>query len=350
MSFRVMKKKIVLVLTLCAMLLSACGDTEVDDISPGGADNMSSSESSYDPFQVHETQKVQTANTMYSSGFGVPLSDGKIKYEKDMSVDFYIQNAGDDSNFGFALYVDGIRQTFSVDDEAEVSDFHVFEIESGVRKNFTVHFEPVAETYSDTLDFAYAITNNPDFTPDSPTVVFGNNYKTSASNVLMTDVPEDVKLAESSVDVEPTEISNEEKQDFIDYDENGNVTGNKLEKETQIRILKNGLPSQDDDPTPNCVNSSDKLEIQVLGGEKQLWRVSMCVDHKIVPAFGGSYYADMTADSATKSSYTVDMSEIELPKQDYGAIYFVAFPIGQEHGKMKMSPVMVYDSGENGDA
>lgn len=317
------------------VFLSACSNKNTDNTIP---------ETSYNPFENHETAaENEQADAMFGYGLVESAVDQKIKYDENLSIDFWINNSGDDSNVGFMIFVDGVRQDYSINGEDEKTGMHIFEVKSGEKITFTANFEPTAEKYSDTLNFSYGIINNPKFTPDSPTTVFGNNYRIEQiSFIAMADVSERIKTADNAIEVQSVEITNEEKQEFIEYDESGNVCGNQLDGRTQLRSLKNGSPTQDGDPAPNSVSPSDTLELQLLGGKKQLWRVSMYVDHKLVPAFNGAYYADMTSDADTKSVYTINMSEIDLPDKEYGAIYFIAVPVENGMTSVIMSPIRVY--------
>ena len=80
--------------------------------------------------------------------------------------------------------------------------------------------------------------------------------------------------------MEAKNISNDIKQEYIEYDESGNISGNSLEESTFFTALKSNKKL--DDNTPNAVSTADDLEIRLLGGKEGSWRISLYIDNKMV--------------------------------------------------------------------
>ena len=102
-----MKKIILSLLIASIMLLFGCGKESVEN---------SISQNNYNPFSNYEKESNEQVDAMFGYGLVDPAVDGKIKYNKDMSLDFWIENAGNDNDFGFMIYIDGVRQDISVDE------------------------------------------------------------------------------------------------------------------------------------------------------------------------------------------------------------------------------------------
>ena len=310
-----MKKIILSLLIASIMLLFGCGKESVEN---------SISQNNYNPFSNYEKESNEQVDAMFGYGLVDPAVDGKIKYNKDMSLDFWIENAGNDNDFGFMIYIDGVRQDISVDG-SEISDVYTIDVPSGERKTFNVKFEPNVTKYSDTLSLDFVLMFDPDYMPDSPTAIFGNRQNINSINLTMIDVAKDIKLSGDSISVKSENIPNDIKQEYIEYDESGNISGNSLEESTFITALKSNKKL--DDNTPNAVSTADDLEIRLLGGKEGSWRISLYIDNKMVPAFNGNYYADMKASSNEMSSYIVDLSEYKIEDTEFGSIYCIAVPL-----------------------
>lgn len=325
-------KRIISIALIVTLVLVGCTSKTSNPVDSGD----------YNPFEQSSVQNGENIDAIFGYGLVEPADDMKLKYSADMSLDFWIDNAGSRNDFGFMVFVDGIRQDISIDG-GERENMHIFDIAAGEKKNFTVSFEPTAAHTADTLGICFGVMIDPEYTPDSPAAVFGNRYSINALDLTLTDVPEDIAITDCFTEISGRAVPPEVQQRFCQYDESGNITGNRLGESVQLLAKKVGEGA--DGSAPNAVSASDKLEIQLLGGSEKDWRVSVYTDHRLVPVFGEKCYADMPAGVNTMSAFTVDMSQLAPPSGDFGTVYFIAVPT--DGGRLVKSHTMVFCGEEN---
>lgn len=338
-----MKKLIILFLSISVSVLTSCGSGKSS--SQGNIEKVETTEttiSDYDPFEIPSDISENVVQAQFGFGLTEPAVNGEIPYSSEKKMGFYINNTGSASSFTVLLYVDGIRQSYSLDSGTEKATHHVVQVAKDERKEFYVTYNPTAGEFKENTIISYAIMYNPEFAPQSPTVLFGNNYGLSFFNFKLSGISKDITLVKNIIKGEKTTIPNDILQKYMMPDSSGAGYVNTLENSARLVALKNDNMTIESDPHPNAVCSSDTLTVRILGGAECEYRVSMYVDHKLISAFNGFEYIDMESSVNEMSEFSIALSELKLPESGYHSLYFIAVPINDTEATINMSSPMVF--------
>lgn len=167
-SLKMNNKKLIRMLTMiwmCVILfLTSCSKHyEITDLEE---DNV-----------MEETENLFTSTGELSLGFITheatkPNRNDKgdilpFQYEGEkFSLDYKVQAEGRGESIGFLLFIDGISQPYTVEDNNEYEYCHIFKMDDVKSTEFTFNFFPVEGKEGDTLSLTVVSIYNPSFQPD----------------------------------------------------------------------------------------------------------------------------------------------------------------------------------------
>lgn len=239
-----------------------------------------------------------------------------------IEIDAFIDNLYSACDVGIRVYVNGMVQPFSTD-ENDVNSMQVLSVEKEKKKNFKMFFTPVTGEKGDKLNVSFVTMLNPavvEYDPDFKT--FGNNHKIMQTLIWTLNVNEDTKS-------EKTAISKEYKKKTISQKEldkkyitvNSYGTRNKLDDMVNIDLLKSGKAI---DSTVVNFDNSDNLKIRLTAGIKAKYRVALYADHELIPFDDKNNYVDVDIDKYNYYDINVSVDKSLINNKN---IYAVAVPI-----------------------
>ncbi len=317
-----MKRVLMLLVSVICFALYGCSND-------GASSNQSESSSDYNPFAQMELGDGETMEANFGYGLCNPPTNNCFEYQDEITLDFFIENAAQEVDFGMILYVNGVLQEYYYENEAEKQTMAHIVVDQNEKKEFSVTFSPVAGKNDEIFCLSYAVMFHPDFAPQSSTVSFGNNYRISAMSFPITNAPSKCAVQKTLCYNGMENIPKDIESEYYILDESGNMTTNLLLETTLIRVEKSNSSDVKEDESPNALTKNDSVNLTLLGGpQESKWRISMYCNHGLVSAFDGTSYIDMQASSDKMSTYTVPMSVIGDVAQQYSSVYFIASPIG----------------------
>lgn len=285
----------------------------------------------FNPFAQMEVGNGEIMDANFGYGLCNPPDQNRFTYQDEMTLDFYIENAAREVDFGLLLYVNGVLQEYAFEDESETQTMAHIVVGQDEKRKFSVTFSPVIGEDDKSFSLSYAVMFHPEFVPQSETVSFGNRYRISAMSFPMTDVSSSCAVQNTLTCNDTESIPEEIISEYYDFDEDGNVIANRLSDAVSLRVEKMSSSDKEDDEKGNTLYPDDSVRIALLGGATEsAWRISMYCDHELVRAFDNDYYLDMQTDRNNMSTYTIPMSVIKAAKQQYNSVYFIAAPIGSD--------------------
>lgn len=303
-----MLKKALAVCLCCGVLFCSCSkqDDSVIDLHKN----------------TEQTTDFSTENPdgKVSLGFGINYPDGEncLSYDgKAVTAHLVVDSDDAEVEAGIVIFVDGIQQEYSTDENSEKLSMHKYNLSPNEKKTVTVSFVPVVKENKDELSVVFGAMLNPSFVAKDENKTYGNNHKIhtfGAQKLVMN------KRADTAV--QTSELYETEKMTDEFIDENIIVNSNGTTR-NRLEYLNDKLVMNSDG---TFVYKNEKIVFQLYGGKDNTYRVSMYINHKLVPdAFDGKAYVDVKTQSNTFSSVTVDTADIkELSDGDF--IYFVAVP------------------------
>ena len=330
-------KKLLTILLSFTFLLTACSEKPLNDENNSIQNVTSSTEqaSEYDPFAREDNDTSSGAIGSFS--YGVEWKNGKelvFDYAPTVSFDYYVDNSGNDTDFGLMIFLNGIRQPYRTDENSENQIIHIFDVKQNERKVQTISFEPVVGEKGDTISVEIINMFQPDYiNPEKSNYEF--NHKISSLYPSSLNVTQETGFAEPEVcsEYEVTQITEERRQEFNQMSSTGGYDGNSLDKEVFIDILKNDVfytpadrMKEESDITPFTMN--DSVTLCMYGAAACKYRVSMYINHELVTgAFDGADYIDITPSGDSICKKEIDLRTLNLSLHDDNHLYFIAVPI-----------------------
>lgn len=329
--------KRILPVVISAMLLSSCAAYSSDSVVTESKHAYESSTvettSTYDPFASASNESSSTINYSY----GIEYQEGEEKvlhYAATISFQYYVDNQGSDNNFGLLLFANGIRQPYRTKEEPQDQTMHIFDVKQNERKVQTIEFEPIVGNNGEELSLEIVSMVNPRFVSDNNSVYQFNHRIMSPFPSIM-QITDTMDKAEPSIcsvyDITP--ITEELRKEYNKMDSKGEMSEeNSLENTVYFETLKNGIFLSPNDylagkQDVSPFTTEDSISVCMYGGSPCIYRVSMFINHELVPGvFDGADYLDMEVSGNQICTKTIELKKISSILQNCNSAYFIAIP------------------------
>lgn len=291
-----------------------------------------------------ELKGSTNATIDYSFGFGVdsPDPDKRIlTYNgKDVEVSYSFNNGPNECNLGLRIYVNGLIQPYRINKETKEETMKEFPLKGNENKKFIISFIPVTGEKGDNLSVFFVTMLNPQIVKySSDFKFFGNNQKINQLLPWKMTFLKDTEKRSSNISTEfkTNAMSDDFKKKFIQHpgtDKERNALDNKLFLE-----LMNGNTVIDTDKLDINENEKKEITVRAYGGNTGRYRISVYLDHKLIPIEGNYDYADVDIAKDCISSITFTLDEQKYKESN--DLYAVAVPVA---GNTSMAEVVKSDS------
>lgn len=269
-----------------------------------------------------EPDNNPTQETIYIDSGVVDYDNVDFEYNgKPLEFD-YKYNSTADCEMGLQLYVNGILQEFSVNNEK----YNLYKVNCKANKDeiFHVSFTPNNGTKGETSSLIFANIYHPEVIEFKGTVnTFGNYQRISQPmpwGIKMNESVEEGNLKISSV-YDEHEFTQEELNEFIKTNEDGSKT-NSLDQRMFFDTSKD---------IQRISKSNEKNVVFNLNGNMEgQYRISLYGDFEKID-INGNDYIDIDVKKNTQYSVTVPVDIIK----DYKNVYAVAVALDNTEGLIK---------------
>lgn len=309
-----MKKIIYVLLAICIMstILFGCSkDNNDNDIANNNVfENYS------------ESDNNPTQETIYIDSGVVDYENVKFEYDgKPLEFD-YKYNCTADCEIGFQLFVNGILQEFTVNNEK----YNLYKVncKANTDEIFHVSFTPNNGNKGESASLIFANIYNPEIIEFKGEVnTFGNYHKISQPMPwgIKMNVDANQKSFAISSDYDEHKFTQEELNEFIKIKEDGsktNILDERMFFDTSKEIER---ISKKDENT---------LTFNLNGNLEGKYRISLYGDFEQV-SINGNNYIDIDVKKNTQYSISIQIEEIE----NYKNVYAVAVALDNAEGLIK---------------
>lgn len=240
-----------------------------------------------------------------------------------------------DAQWGLEIMLDGVLQDFTIDDGtdqfAEKKKLHILPIRQGESKNITLVFTPNIGQKGQKLNLNICTLLNPEYMPsDMSQYEFRPNHNLNgglgACLIMQKAAPQQIKSSTEGIIV--STLTEEQKRPYINenvQDANGNsIVSNELEQRLILQLYQS---SPDEKSTTVPTDGQVNLTVCCFGKPGK-YRISLYVNHKLLPVFNGENYLDVTVKKDQFYRRTVSIETNGLADRNH--IYAVAAPIRNE--------------------
>lgn len=295
----------------------------------------------YDPFAIQDSVD-NVSNNIGAFNYGIEWKERNefvLDYAPTVSFRYYLKNCADKTtDFGLLIFVNGIRQPYRTDDDAESSILHIFDVKHEEKKTQTIQFEPIIGEDGDILSVEIISMFQPNYIPNGNTKQSDYHFNHKISSMFPSEMTVTEKTGKAfpaiCKDYQSEKISDELRSKYNKMDASGLYSGdNDLDHTVFIETLKNGLLVTPADRRKGEIAEmpftlQDTVTLCMYGGNTPCqYRVSMYINHKLVSGvFDGADYIDMTPSRDTICKKTIDLSKTNLGLSEYNHMYFIAIP------------------------
>lgn len=162
-------KRIISILTTFSIILSFCACGRQDELSlpaPETSENEN-------PFVIGGGS--ETIMLGYKFGF-VDFPEKCTYTGEPIELNMYYQNGSFDLETGFLIFVDGIPQEYSINEQDEQSYMHKFDLKAGERRVTKISFQPNTGEKGDVLNLQFASMLEPSYIAKQ-NEKYGNNHQ-----------------------------------------------------------------------------------------------------------------------------------------------------------------------------
>lgn len=295
------------------------------------AEHSEDASQNYDPFAEDSSDGEEELGAFSCGVEWEPGRECVLDYAPTVTFPYYIENNAGRTDFGLLIFVNGFRQPYRTDSEPEDAVLHSFSVDEDERLHPKISFEPVVGEMGETLTVEIVSMFHPGFVLTDKTIHAALNFNHRILSLFPSSmtVTEQIGLRPPKVCTDYTEIPiTAELRDA--YTEQ---SGNQLDRLFFLEALKNDALITPRDRLTQSVpktvfRGGDALTLCVYGGGRPYtYRVSMYLDHALVPGvFDGCDYIDMTPSADTMCKKEIDTSLLPL-KDEWSHLYFIAVPI-----------------------
>jgi hypothetical protein len=240
--------------------------------------------------------------------------------DEPITLEVLINNTHDEAEYGVILFVDGIRLPFTTNEHSESDYMQVFRFQGEEESFVSVTFSPTFVAQGETVAVNIATILNPRFRLESMDFVNylmhhrilpASPYHVRINTVSETEIP----ISNTVDDIEPT--PQELQEQHANSDEN-----------VQFMLYQNSLEPLEHYFT---VQRGEDLQLSLACfGDSGSYRVSLYINHEIVPAFNGKEYFDVDVELNLLKTRHINIPANVLELFDeFSHIYFIAVPLEQ---------------------
>ncbi len=318
-------KTIAAILIAGTMLLSGCSEQEL----PGDLPIGSSSRSEIaDPLEEPVDNSEDSAQLkLPASGCNYSFDPDKISISEDgLIISPTIKGHGSDTNIGIVVFIDGVRQKYSVGDSAEKSYMANFDIKANSEQTLNLKVDAVLDGSLDKHLISMGVIMVPDFVSTAEDPTFGMYHNMLSTGVV--ELPEEVKDAfpNKNYNVLKTENSLLTQKQIDKFRiEIGDVNESGICEDVYLLQGDNRL---EDRYTMPEGESKIKLHFSAYTTQHTLvqQRVTFYVNHEAVKFNGGYDHLDFTAEGEKITELDVELDNVK--QGDF--IYCITVPLSSE--------------------
>lgn len=315
---------IITISSLFCILLCGCNKKE---------ENFNEDIFAENPFDVH--------NTAITYEFGIENYDAIkriIDYYDTINVDFTFSNKDVPCEVGTMIFVNGMVQPYNAENYENITILPV-SIGSNEKKIVSVKFNPSNLECGKTVPVHFISVLNPSFMPEKESVSYGNNLKILQLFPYKLTPSKDTLKSDCKIcNLYEKEIINQDfAEEYIIYDDYGNIKQNRLENEV---FLKPIIQNSDYD---NCISNHEIIKLQAFGGKECIYRISMFINNTLVEnTFDGMPYIDMQLNSNEICSKKIILENINMELEEYNHLSFIAIPMDNDFSYNASSIIRSY--------
>ncbi len=318
-------KKLSIAFLAGILLLTGCSRQEL----PGDLPIGSSSRSEIaDPLEEPVDNSEDSAQLkLPASGCNYSFDPDKISISEDgLIISPTIKGHGSDTNIGIVVFIDGVRQKYSVGDSAEKSYMANFDIKAGSEQTFDLKVDAVLDGSLDKHLISMGVIMVPDFVSTAEDPTFGMYHNMLSTGVF--ELPEEVKDAfpNKNYNVLKTENSLLTQKQIDKFRiEIGDVNENGICED--VYLLQGDDRLEDRYTMPEGENKI-KLHFSAYTTQHTLvqQRVTFYVNHEAVKFNGGYDHLDFTAEGEKITELDVELDNVK--QGDF--IYCITVPLSSE--------------------
>ena len=255
------------------------------------------------------------------------IEDMVLEYKgSPIEVTVMLQNGDVAAEWGVLLYMNGVQQAYKFEDQDMV--MKSTKLKPGERQDLRISFTPVGGKAGEEMTMHLMTVLNPSFriTSDEE-VTYGNNHKLAQMLPYRIIMAEDspVPLPEIMTEQQTQELPDELHEQYIQTDEN-NQTIDLLDNYVGFQLHQSG-----NDGAIFHVKNGETLNLAAQGfGKTTKYRVSLYLDHELVPIREGIMYNDMQIETGKLSTFS---SSIDMSAYSPGShfVYLIAVPITETY-------------------
>jgi hypothetical protein len=243
-----------------------------------------------------------------------------------MTFTYTIKNLSTPIELGVMLFLDGIAQNFSVDDEMAPAFTHKYALQGNQEKRITFQVSPSGDKGEHKLTVVAML--NPSFVIDmsNPRSSFGNNHKiTAASSTIVFEKDFGKVNIPIFSDFALSKISDDERRLFDIPESNKNA----LEDITFFYLYQ----GEDSLAGSKSVWYNEKKSLYVkmrgLGGPSAQYRITVFHNHIPIPIAGGFDLMEMNLPQGYSAEKEISLDTALFKKND--VLYAIAIPINAEN-------------------
>lgn len=318
-------KKLSIAFLAGILLLTGCSRQGL----PGDLPIGSSSRSEIaDPLEEPVDNSEDSAQLkLPASGCNHSFDPDKISISEDgLIISPTIKGHGSDTNIGIVVFIDGVRQKYSVGDSAEKSYMANFDIKAGSEQTFDLKVDAVLDGSLDKHLISMGVIMVPDFVSTAEDPTFGMYHNMLSTGVF--ELPEEVKDAfpNKNYNVLKTENSLLTQKQIDKFRiEIGDVNENGICED--VYLLQGDDRLEDRYTMPEGENKI-KLHFSAYTTQHTLvqQRVTFYVNHEAVKFNGGYDHLDFTAEGEKITELDVELDNVK--QGDF--IYCITVPLSSE--------------------
>ena len=325
------KKIYLLIIVVIITILSACSDT-VDKINLKSKDNSRTGGITHG---VISPDPTETDFTLTYNGLPIELT-------------YMFENGKVDDVWGFCIYVEGLKQPFSVNNDSQKHDMYIMNFSANEYKELKVNFIPVVGKKDEILEIVFVAMLNPNFVLD---ISENNEVNQYGNNHVITQMPWRIKMNKSVQNAldgtvpllgDLSDIPENFRKKF-DIESPEQQPSNILDSSVVFELFSNS-PEE-----ASIENTTGNLELTINAagcypeyGKPITYRLFLYVDHQLLNCFSDKSYADIKVSKDKLTTLKISIDRKVLKNKNF--IYLIAIPISEEKNYEIMLPMQKTES------
>ena len=229
--------------------------------------------------------------------------------------------------------MNGYLQPFKVDGSENEVTFYFANMEGNEERTLKISFTPVIGSKGDVLTTHFVVMLRPDFIHKDK-VTYGSYHSITQLQAWKLNINQDVPNKSEDLstinyqDIEHNEIEIEDRLDK--HYRNANETPDWATNNVNFNFVQDGVPVEKLE-----VERSKDVKLTLNGAGKNSrfacdkYRVSLYINHKLVPVFNGNTYCDVRVADGKQVDLPITIDTTGLDRDNF--IYVYAVPILDEY-------------------